>query len=101
MVMILRKCHVARVPNDIDDLLITRIERVVAADDSRPLHPFKAPLRHYFWVRNQSIDIFPARILLRINKIGEQKTGPGITRFRIRNQKNVVSEYREISARAM
>src|SRR5258708_8596056 len=101
MMVILRKSNVSRVPNDVDDLLIARVEGIVGSDDARPRHPFEMALGHDFWRRNQAINGAPVRVLIRIEQVCDQETSPRVACFRIGDEKDVARKDGKFVARAV
>jgi hypothetical protein len=99
MIMVLGNDNIPGITNDVDHSRITGIEAVMALDDSGLAHPVEVSLCGAFGIRDQAMDIRESSRLLWVDQIGEKKTGPGIARFRERNQKNIVRKNQQAATR--
>ena len=99
--VIFRKHNIARISHHMDHFGIPRIKILMAFDVSRSRHAIQMPLCKPFGIWNQFVDIGKIRVLLRKDQVRDQKTRPGIPLLRIGDEKHIVREHFQVTARMM
>jgi hypothetical protein len=87
-----REGHISRIAHDVDHTTIPRVETFVALNETWTRRPLERTFRFCINVGNLALHIGKCNALVGVQKIAEKKSGPGIARFRIGNQTNVVGQ---------
>jgi hypothetical protein len=87
----------SRIANDADHTGVAKIEILVALDDAWPLRPCQAAPGDCFRVRREVIDVTEIHLFVRISEVGDEKAGPGVSRFGIGDEKYVIGIYLQIT----
>lgn len=98
MKIVIRNHHVARIADDVYQLLVPRIEVLVSLYEAWPGNAVKLAVRDVDNIRNQIIDIQETDLFFRKQQIRDQKPCPRIARSGIGNQETIIRENVEIAA---
>src|ERR1700733_3474590 len=101
VMMVLRNSHVSWIAKNIDHALVARIETIVGSNDAWSWHFRKIPLGHHRRIRDQPINVAPIRNRFRECQVGDEKTSPGISRFRVGNKKCIIRDNEEVTPRTV
>src|SRR5215470_9755843 len=90
---------IARIADDVDEPLVTKVDVFMALNHARPWNRSQKLARHSMNIGNQGLDIGEAHGLIRVEQICNQEASPGVPRAWVGNDEGVVRLHVYLSSR--